>query len=122
MKKKRILFVDDEEKNIRILKEILGLDFDIGIACTGEEALEILHSFRPHLILLDVMMPGIDGCEVCKIIRHDSTFSKVPIIMVSAKAMPDEIRKGQEAGANDYITKPFTIENLETKVNEFLAG
>ena len=114
--KKRILVVDDDPDNNTIMEELLGGDYHVKIATTGEEALEIALDFLPDIILLDIMMPGIDGYDVCRRLREHSTLQYAKIIMVSAKAMVSERLKGYEVGANDYLTKPFEEDELLEKV------
>jgi len=109
---KKILVVDDDPNNIVIVEELLGDDYDLKTATTGEEALEIALDFLPDIILLDIMMPGIDGYDVCRRLREHSSLRYTKIIMVSAKAMVSERLKGYEVGANDYLTKPFEEDEL----------
>ncbi len=116
----KILVVDDDPMNQDILDEILGEKYLITTADNGEEALDMLPKLKPDLILLDIMMPGIDGYEVCRRVRGDSRFQFIKIVLVSGKAMIQERLKGYEAGADDYITKPFVEEELEAKVDVFI--
>jgi signal transduction histidine kinase len=116
----KILIVDDNSLNICIFEEILAEDYELIRASSGEEALEILKTYRPDLVLLDIMMPGIDGYETCRRLRADPVLRFVKVILVSAKAMTTERLRGYEAGADDYITKPFAPEELEAKVKVFL--
>jgi DNA-binding response OmpR family regulator len=107
-----ILAVDDDADFMDYLKEALELeDYRVVTACNGNDALELFKDQKPSLILLDVMLPDIDGCVVCKRIRK---ISSVPIIIVSGKASEEEKVVGLDSGADDYITKPF-------HVKEFLA-
>jgi len=116
----KVLIVDDDMLNLEILEEIL-MDFcDVKTANSGDEALDLLPKYMPDLILLDIMMPGMDGYEVCKKVRSDDRFCFVKIILVSGKAMLEERLEGYQAGADDYITKPFVDEELEAKVKVFL--
>ena len=116
----RILVVDDSPTNIKIAKVTLGEIYHLATAVTGEEALQIAPDFQPDVILLDIMMPGIDGYEVCREIRGNPALRNTKIIMVSAKAMVSERLEGYEAGADDYITKPFEEDELLAKVRVFL--
>jgi two-component system sensor histidine kinase/response regulator len=116
----RILIVDDNPRNILILQHLLA-DFTLCCATTGEEALERAVQFEPHLVLLDIMLPGIDGYETCRRLRGDAQLTCTPkIIMVSARAMVNERLKGYEAGADDYVTKPFDQDELLAKVKVYL--
>ena len=116
----RILIVDDHPANIEILEDILGEDYRLETATCGEEALELAVAFRPALILLDIMMPGLDGYATCAQLRANPAFSRVKILMVSARALDAERLKGYEAGADDYITKPFNLDELRAKVRVYL--
>lgn len=116
----RVLIVDDDPVNVDILEEMLEDKYTLASVETGEEALEILPKFRPDLMLLDIMMPGVDGYEVCRRIRADEQYNFIKIILVSVKAMVEERLEGYEVGADDYITKPFVDEELEAKVRVFL--
>ncbi|HEX9871611.1 MAG TPA: hybrid sensor histidine kinase/response regulator [Candidatus Tectomicrobia bacterium] len=116
----RILMVDDHPTNIAILEEILGNDYPLQTATCGEEALALAPDFQPALILLDIMMPGIGGYETCRRLRAHPTLRHTKILMVSAKAMVAERLQGYEAGADEYITKPFDEEELAAKVRVYL--
>ena len=116
----RILIVDDNPHNIFIMQETLSDAYHLAIATSGEEALAIAPDFYPHLILLDVMMPEMDGYETCHRLRAHPAMQSVKILMVSAKAMKAERLRGYEAGADDYITKPFEVEELLAKVRVYL--
>jgi CheY-like chemotaxis protein len=116
----KILVVDDDPVNVDILREILEDKYSLAVARTGEEALDIATRFMPDLILLDIMMPGIDGYEVCRRIRASNWYKFTKIILVSAKAMTEERLEGYKVGADDYITKPFVEEELEAKIKVYL--
>lgn len=116
----RILAVDDDRLNIAMINEILGEDYHLITASSGEEGLEAASRFRPDLILLDVMMPGIDGFETCRQIRSNPDLKDVKVILVSAKSLTKERLKGYEVGADDYVTKPFNTDELLAKVRVFL--
>ncbi|MFO1433075.1 MAG: response regulator [Candidatus Competibacteraceae bacterium] len=118
--KEKILIVDDNPTNIEILEEYLEDDYELAIATSGEEALQKAATFQPALILLDIMMPGMDGYEVCRRIRAHPQLCQAKIIIVSAKAMLTERLEGYTAGADDYITKPFDEEELLAKVRVYL--
>lgn len=118
--KKKILVVDDNLLNIEIVREVLEEDYDIETAKTGREALEIATDFQPDIVLLDIMMPGMDGYEVCRRLRANSTFRNTTVVMVSAKGMLEEKVAGYEVGADDYITKPFRENGLRESVEFWL--
>jgi DNA-binding response OmpR family regulator len=103
----KILTVDDDPNNIAVVEELLEDSYDLKTAASGQEALEITRDFRPDIILLDIVMPGLNGYEVCRRLREHYTPQQTKIIMVSARAMVSERLEGYQAGADDYITKPF---------------
>lgn len=115
----KVLLVDDDARNIRILEEILEDEFVLDSAENGESALEKVDSFDPDIVLLDVMMPGIDGLEVCRRIREHDHYRYIKIILVSGKARLEERLEGYAAGADDYVTKPFDHMELLAKVNVY---
>ena len=114
----KILIVDDDELNLEIMEEILSDYYELIQARNGKEALEQFRKYNPSLILLDIMMPEMNGYEACRQIKIESTeIHPVPhVIMVSAKASLDERLKGYEHGADDYVIKPFDDEELTAKV------
>ncbi len=116
----RILVVDDNARNVAILKKILGNAYRVATACDGEEALRTALRFVPDLVLLDISMPGMDGYEVCRRIRSTLALARTKIIMVSAKIMVSERLAGYEAGADDYVVKPFDDEELQAKVRVYM--
>ncbi|MEE4380164.1 MAG: hybrid sensor histidine kinase/response regulator [Candidatus Competibacteraceae bacterium] len=118
--REKILIVDDNPTNIEILQEYLEDNYDLEIASSGEEALEKAASFQPAIILLDIMMPGMDGYEVCKRVRATPSLAHIKIIILSVKAMLSERLEGYTSGADDYITKPFEEEELLAKVRVYL--
>jgi len=116
----KILAVDDDAIDIMTIEKLLGEHYELRTATTGEEALEIAADFRPDIILLDNMMPGLDGGEVCRQIRADSGLRHTKIIMLSGKSMVSERIEAYEAGADDYITKPFNEDELLAKIRVYL--
>ncbi len=119
---KRILAVDDSRINLEILEEILGEWYVVETADDGVAAIDIASQFRPDLVLLDVMMPGMDGLEACRLLRRVVGLEGTRIIMVSAKAMASERASGLDAGADDYITKPFDENDLLAMVRRHLEA
>jgi len=110
----KILVVDDEETMVRSLSTLLAEEgYEVTVAMNGAQALEAARTERPDLILLDVMLPGIDGMEVCRQIR---TWSTVPIIMLTAKTGEVDTVVGLEVGADDYVTKPFSPRELVARI------
>jgi len=118
--RQKVMIVDDESRNQRIITEILEDSVEFKLASTGEDAVAAMDSYCPDLVLLDIMMPGIDGYEVCKKIRANPKLSLTKVILVSGKAMVEERLKGYEIGADDYMTKPFVPEELLAKAKVFL--
>jgi signal transduction histidine kinase len=116
----KILVVDDDPLNLEILEEILSEKYSVRIAESGEDAIQILPEFNPDLMLLDIMMPGIDGYEVCRRVRADHRYYLLKIILISGKSMIEERLQGYNVGADDYIVKPFVDEELEAKIRVFL--
>jgi C4-dicarboxylate-specific signal transduction histidine kinase len=120
MSKQKVLIVDDEPKNQRIILETLDDQFETQVAASGDEAWRLLETFAADLVLLDIMMPGMDGYELCQKIKAEPRLRLTKIILVSGKAMIDERLKGYAVGANDYLTKPFIPEELMAKTQVFL--
>ena len=120
-KSDKILIVDDVSRNIQILGNILSQkQFQIAYAQSGQQALYICKTQDFDLILLDIMMPGMDGYEVCKRLKKDPSTNEIPIIFLTAKADMESIIKGFEMGGQDYITKPFNAAELLARVNNHL--
>lgn len=120
IQKNKILIVDDSISVIEAIKSVLQKDYIIQTATSGEDALKVLTNFFPDLILLDVLMPGMSGYEVCQKIRSHEKYKSIKIIMVSSMTQLEERLKGYEAGADDYIGKPFRDEELLAKVRVFI--
>jgi CheY-like chemotaxis protein/signal transduction histidine kinase len=121
--KKQILLVDDDMRNIFALSTVLEAhDLHVHIANNGQEALDQLESNNAiRLVLMDIMMPGIDGNETIRQIRKIKHLSEIPIIAVTAKAMKDDIQRSVEAGANDYVTKPIDVDQLLNLIRVWLS-
>lgn len=116
-----ILLVDDNLDNIELLKRILEKDdHDIVFALSGEQALDMTPKLHPKLILMDIMMPGIDGFETCQKLKENKTTREIPIIFISAKNRPEDVVKGFEVGGLDYITKPFNTNEVLRRVKTHL--
>jgi PAS domain S-box-containing protein len=112
-----ILIVDDQPGAREVLRGLLtGQDYNLAFAGSGEEALAKAAELVPDLILLDVMMPGMDGFEVCKQLRADSLLAEVPVVMVTALDDRDSRLKGLKLGVDDFITKPFILAELQARV------
>jgi len=118
----RILIVDDDPNVSLLIRLTLSRNgsFDLQTAANGEEALRVASEFHPDLMLLDLMMPGIDGMEVCRRVKADENLRNISVIMVTAKREPGDIIKGMDLGADDYISKPFNPEELLARVRVHL--
>jgi signal transduction histidine kinase len=120
-KQPTVLIVDDNPENLSFLAELLGKNgCDITLAQDGAMALASIEEERPALILLDIMMPSMDGFEVCRRLKQDTTLADIPIIFLTAKMEKDDVIAGLKLGAVDYVTKPFNQEELLTRVNTHL--
>lgn len=121
MTKKKILVVDDEKDILKLLEYNLEKEeYRVFKAMTGEEALESVKKEVPDLIILDLMLPGLDGLEVCKILKKDTRTGLIPIVMLTAKGEESDIIVGLELGADDYIAKPFSPKVLIARVKAVL--
>ncbi len=114
----QILIVDDISENIQVVMNILKeMSYDFSFALNGKEAIDLINKNHYDLILLDVMMPEIDGFEVCRLIKEDKSLKNIPIIFLTARTDIDSISKAFKVGGNDYISKPFHAEELLARVN-----
>jgi two-component system phosphate regulon response regulator PhoB len=121
MPNERILIIEDEKDILDLLKFNLGKEgYRVKGVPTGEEGLDAINEDSPDLILLDLMLPGIDGLEVCRRIRRSPEISHIPIIIVTAKKTEADIITGLELGANDYVTKPFSAKVLIARIRSIL--
>jgi two-component system alkaline phosphatase synthesis response regulator PhoP len=121
---KKILIVEDEEDIIELLSAIFDDRGDYRVLCArdGEEALRIAQSNNPDIILLDILLPKLNGYQVCKLIKSDPAMSHTKILMLSGMAQNSDRRKAWEAGADGYIAKPFSSTTLAAKVEELLRS
>lgn len=118
-----ILVVDDEPNIVIPLQFLMEQNkYDVMIAQSGEEAMEIISKYKPDLVLLDIMLPGIDGYEVCEMVRLNPDWQDIKIIFLTAKGREVDIAKGMVLGADAYITKPFSNTKIVNKVKELLNG
>lgn len=122
MAKGRILVVDDEIYIVHILDFSLGMEgYEVITALDGEQALEKARTEKPDLIVLDIMMPKLDGYETCKRLKADAITKDMPVILLSAKGRNVDQKVGFEVGADDYITKPFSPRKLVERINAILG-
>ncbi len=118
---RRVLIVDDEPNIVTSLEFLMrGDDYEVRVARNGEEALQLAESFRPDIVVLDVMMPQRSGFEVCQKIRENPILRDAKIIMLTAKGREVEKEKGLDLGANAYVTKPFSTKELMNTVRGLL--
>ncbi|MFH1152905.1 MAG: response regulator transcription factor [Pseudomonadota bacterium] len=121
MAKERILIVDDEKDILELVRYTLEKEgYRIETAMTGEEALDMVRRHLPDLMVLDLMLPGMDGLEVTRNIRRDDAFMDIPIVMLTARGEETDIVTGLELGANDYISKPFSPRELVARIRAIL--
>lgn len=113
----KILAIDDDTKLLTLITRVLQADYDVFTATSGAEGLELFHQVTPDLVILDIMMPRTDGWEVCRQLRQSSS---VPIIFLTALDRSENIVQGLDEGADDYLTKPFQINELAARVNAVL--
>jgi two-component system sensor histidine kinase/response regulator len=118
----KILVVDDNEFNVHLMDILLTKEkYQIVKAFSGKEALEKVHSDNPDLILLDIMMPEMNGYEVMGQLKADEKYRDIPILLLTAVSNPDDVVKGFKLGASDYVTKPFSKEELLIRINHQVA-
>jgi signal transduction histidine kinase len=123
LKGRRILAVDDDRINLRIIGGILRHEgYEIGEAASGEQALEVYATFQPNLVLLDVMMPGIDGFATCRTLKKTYGDKCAPVIFVTAKSEADDVVMGFDAGGVDYLTKPFRPKEVVARIRTHLSN
>lgn len=121
MAEKTILVVDDEKDILELVRYNLAKEnYKIECVKTGEEALSRARAILPDLIILDLMLPGVDGLDVCRLLKSESRTAKIPIIMLTAKSEDADVVAGLELGADDYVTKPFSPRVLTARVRTIL--
>lgn len=122
-KKKKILLVDDEVDILTVIRMRLeSSGYEVVVATDGKEALNTARSLIPDLIILDLMLPGMDGFHVARMLKYDMHYKDIPIIMLTAKAGEDVRKTGEQVGADAYMNKPFEAEKLLAKIRELLAA
>jgi DNA-binding response OmpR family regulator len=119
----KILIVDDEPSILLSLEFLMKKEgYKVFIARDGEEAFEIIEREHPRLVLLDIMMPKVDGYEVCTFIKNNPTLANIKVIFMSAKSKDTDIKKGYDLGADFYVAKPFSTRDLVLKVQQLLIS
>lgn len=120
--KKKILVVDDSQPILELASTMLKLlGYEPLKASTGVEALKALKMEAPDLALLDVMLPDMDGFKICQHIRNDAALKKIPVFMVSAKKTTEDMERGQQAGADEYVTKPFKSMEMAQLIKAYIG-
>ncbi|MBU4185395.1 MAG: response regulator [Proteobacteria bacterium] len=121
MDKKRVLIVDDEQDIVESIKFNLELeDIECLEAYDGEEALSKAKKEKPDLIVLDIMLPKINGYKVARLLSFDAAYKDIPIIMLTARTQEKDIMLGEETGAKEYVTKPFSMDALVALIKKYL--
>lgn len=118
-----ILLVDDEEDLVLALKaRFLAAGYEVEVARDGLEALQKARSVEPEIIVLDVMLPKMDGFKICRLLKFDSRYSRIPIIMLSARGQEIDRETGKKAGADEYMVKPFDSALLLQRIRELIRS
>ena len=121
--KARILLVDDEPSIVKMVGKRLEVEgFDVVVAMDGQDGLEKARSVNPDLIVLDLMLPKLNGYEVCTMLKQDARYQKIPVVMFTAKAQEKDEKMGLECGANAYVRKPFRAQELLERIRGLIAG
>ena len=121
MNKKRILLADDEQDMVFAVKlQLEASNFEVVTVSDGQQALDKARKEKPDLIILDVMLPKLDGYKVCRMLKFDEKYKKIPIILFTARIQKSDEELGFAVGADAYITKPFESQIFITKINELL--
>lgn len=119
---KKILLIDDEPEILKLLaKRLEDAGFEVITAPDGIEGLDKARATNPDLILLDILMPRIDGFDVCRLLKFDERYKNIPILLLTAKTQDADKETGRKVGANGYITKPFESSDLIAKIRELLG-
>ncbi len=119
---KNILIVDDEQDIVESLKFVLeAAGFNCYTAFDGEEGLRLAKEIIPDLMILDVMMPKINGYKISRLLKYDSKYKEIPILMITARSQEEDKLIGEETGADEYITKPFDLDEVLKQVEKYLG-
>lgn len=122
MNKKKILIVEDEESLLKLESILLtSKGYEVKGVADGQAALDAVETMRPDLILLDVMLPEIDGFEVCRRVKANDTTKHIPVIMLTAKKSREDMARGEQVGADWYITKPFKSAMVIETIQRFIS-
>jgi two-component system, OmpR family, alkaline phosphatase synthesis response regulator PhoP len=119
----RVLVADDNPQNADLLAEYLqASEYEVAIASDGEETLSLVKSFKPDVLLLDIMMPRLSGFEVCKRLKSDSASKNLPILMITALDQPSDVERAVDAGTDDFLTKPIHQTELINRVRALMTS
>ena len=119
---KKILIVDDEQDIVESLKFVLeNCDYTCYCAYNGEDGLKLAREIIPDLIILDVMMPKINGYKICRLLKYDAKYKNIPIIMLTARSQESDKAIGEETGADEYITKPFEFNDVLEIMQKYIG-
>lgn len=119
---KKILIVDDEQDIVESLKFVLEAGgYDCFTAFNGEDGLRLAKELVPDLIILDVMMPKINGYKISRLLKYDNKYKNIPILMITARSQEEDKLIGEETGADEYITKPFDLDDVLRQVEKYLS-
>jgi DNA-binding response OmpR family regulator len=119
----KILVVDDDPYILMSLEFLMKKNgYDVMVARNGKEALELVNKQLPQLVLLDIMMPDVDGYEICRYIKASNALKQTKVVFMSAKTKETDIKKGYDLGASLYVTKPFSTRELVKQIKELLAN
>jgi len=119
---KKILVIDDETELLKAISiRLKASGYEVITAQDGQEGLEKAKSSNPDLIVLDILMPKMDGYEVCRLLKFDEKYKSIPVIMLTAKAQDIDKTMGKKVGVDDYITKPFETQDLVDKIKKYIG-
>ena len=123
MSEKKILLVDDEPDLVQLVSlRLQAAGYEVATAYDGQEALDQVKKEIPDLIILDLMLPKMDGYKVCRLLKFDERYKKIPVLIFTARAQEEDIRLAMECGADSYLTKPFDAQVLLSKIQELLSA
>ncbi|MGQ9693970.1 MAG: response regulator transcription factor [Thermodesulfobacteriota bacterium] len=123
MNQPKILIIDDEVDLVETIRFPLELEgYQVLVAYQGEEGLQLARKENPDLIILDLMLPKIDGYKVCRFLKFDEKYKHIPIIMLTARSQEKDRLLGKETGADEYITKPFDLDDLFNKIKKYISS
>jgi len=117
---KKILIIDDDDGVIELFQEMLGVQYDVCVSSTGVEFSRLMSEFQPDLIILDVMMPWVNGYDLCRAVKNSSIWKNIPVLFTSHRKRPEDINFGLSRGADAYMTKPFSMQELRAKIKTLL--